>query len=66
MAMLIVLNTASLQIIPTTVIAIRSSLGSNNPTKIIVPVWIATLAAASSAIVATKLFIKLEKRKKYK
>lgn len=63
MAMLIVLNTASLQIIPTTVIAIRTSLGSNDPTKIIVPVWIATLVAAISAITATKLFIKLEKRK---
>lgn len=63
MAMLIVLNTASLQIIPTTVIAIRASLGSNNPTKIIVPVWIATMAAAISAIVATKLFIRFEKGK---
>lgn len=30
MIMLIVLNTASIQIIPTTVIAIRNSLGSNN------------------------------------
>lgn len=66
MAILIVLNTASLQIIPTTVIAIRTSLGSNDPTAIIVPVWIATLAAAISAIIATKLFVKLEKRKKDK
>ena len=66
MAMLIVLNTASLQIIPTTVIAIRTSLGSNDPTKIIVPVWIATLVAAISAIIATKLFIKLEKRNQKK
>ena len=64
MAMLIVLNTASLQIIPTTVIAIRTSLGSNNPTKIIVPVWIATMVAAITAIIATKIFIKLEKRNK--
>lgn len=64
MAMLIVLNTASLQIIPTTVIAIRTSLGSEEPTKIIVPVWIATISAATAAIIATKLFIKLEKRKK--
>ena len=63
MAMLIVLNTASLQIIPTTIIAIRTSLGSNNPTKVIVPVWIATIAAAISAVIATKLFIKFEKRK---
>lgn len=66
MVMLIVLNTASLQIIPTTVIAIRTSLGSSNPTKIIVPVWIATMAAAIAAITATKLFMKLEKRKKNK
>lgn len=46
MLMFIVLNTASIQIIPTTVIAIRSSLGSNNPTRIIFPVWIATICAA--------------------
>lgn len=66
MAMLIVLNTASLQIIPTTVIAIRSSLGSNDPTKIIVPVWIATICAAITAIVMTKIFIKLEKKRRVK
>ena len=35
MVMLIVLNTASIQIIPTTVIAIRASLNSKNPTSII-------------------------------
>lgn len=46
MMMFIVLNTASIQIIPTTVIAIRNSLGSNNPTSIVFPVWIATIAAA--------------------
>ena len=38
MATFIVLNTASIQIIPTTVIAIRCSLSSSNPTAIIVPV----------------------------
>lgn len=59
MVTLIVLNTASIQIIPTTVIAIRNSLGSENPTAIIVPVWIATICAAVAGIVATKIFIKL-------
>ena len=62
MVMFIVINTASLQIIPTTVIAIRNSLGSNNPTKIIFPVWIATIVAAVIGIFVTKLFIKLDKR----
>ena len=61
MATLVVINTASIQIIPTTVIAIRSSLGSQNPTSIIVPVWIATICAAIAGIVATKLFIKFGK-----
>lgn len=46
MIMFIVLNTASIQIIPTTVIAIRNSLGSTNPTQIVFPVWIATIFAA--------------------
>ena len=66
MVMLIVLNTASLQIIPTTIIAIRVSLESNNPTKIIVPVWIATISAAIVGITSVKLFISLERKKKCK
>ena len=61
MATLIVLNTASIQIIPTTVIAIRSSLGSSNPTSIIVPVWIATICAAVFGMFAVKIFIKFGK-----
>lgn len=61
MAMLIVLNTASIQIIPTTVIAIRTALGAKNPTEMLIPIWIATVAAAISAIISAKLFIKLGK-----
>ena len=63
MAMFIVLNTASLQLIPTTVIAIRASLNSQNPTQIILPVWGATIAAAIAGITATKIFIKKENKK---
>ena len=61
MAMFIVLNTASLQIIPTTVIAIRNSLGSQNASEIIIPVWISTVIAAVTVVIVTKLFIKLWK-----
>lgn len=63
MIMLIVLNTASLQLIPTTVIAIRNSLGSKNPTNIIFPVWIATLVAALVGIISAKILIKLTDKK---
>jgi spore maturation protein A len=58
MCIFIVLNTASIQIIPTTVIAIRNSLGSNAPTAIMFPVWIATIFAAVAAILSAKLIIK--------
>ena len=61
MMMLIVLNTASLQVIPITVIAIRTSLGSVNPTKIIFPVWISTICAAVVGISLTKILIKVNK-----
>ncbi len=58
MAMFILVNTASLQIIPTTVISIRSTLGSENPTKIIFAVWVATIAAFVTAILAGKILLK--------
>lgn len=58
MAMFIIINTASIQIIPTTIIAIRSSLGAQNPTDIIVPIWIATIIADVIGILITKIFIK--------
>ncbi len=62
MMMLIVLNTASLQIIPTTVISIRSSLGSNNPTRIIFPVWLSTICAAIVGIICCKIIIRCTKK----
>lgn len=66
MAMFIVLNTASLQIIPTTVIAIRASLGSENPSEIIFAVWGATITAVVVGVFVTKMFIKYSKSKNYK
>ena len=66
MAMFIVINTASIQLIPTTVIAIRNSLNSQNPTQILFPIWIVSIAAFSSSVIATKLFIKFIKVRKDK
>ncbi len=57
MMMFIVINTASLQLIPTTVIAIRTSLNSNNPTSIVVPVWGATICSIIIAVIFTKILI---------
>ena len=63
MVMFIVLNTASLQLIPTNVIAIRNSLVSNSPSGIIFPVWIATIIAAIVGITVTKILINLSNKK---
>lgn len=62
MMMFIVLNTASLQLIPTNVIAIRTSLNSGNPTQIILPVWGATIVAAIVGVTATRIMIKKVKK----
>ena len=61
MMMFIVVNTASIQIIPTTVIAIRNSLGSANPTSIIFPTWVATIIAAVFGVFVAKILIKFTK-----
>ena len=61
MLMFIIINTASIQIIPTTVMAIRNSLGSEEPSSIIFAVWVATICAAISAVIVGKLIIKLGK-----
>ena len=58
MIMFIVLNTASLQLIPTTVIAIRISLGSQNPTAIVLPVLISTIASLIFGIILTKICLR--------
>jgi len=47
---LIVLNTASIQLIPANVAAVRSSLGCTTPFDILLPVWITSLCSASLGV----------------
>ena len=47
MCRLIVLNTASIQLIPATVAAVRSSLGALSPFDILPAVWITSICSAS-------------------
>ena len=63
MAMLIILNTTSIQIIPTTVIALMMSFGESNPTKIVAPIWISTLAGTMTAIIITKAISNIKRRR---
>ena len=49
---LIVLNTASIQLIPATVAAIRSQLGSNSPFDILPAVWSTSIVSAGMGLLA--------------
>ena len=55
MAMLFVINACGLQIVPTTVIGIRSNLGSANPTDILLPCLITSLATTAVGILLVNL-----------
>jgi spore maturation protein A len=55
MCMFVVINTASIQIIPATVIALRASVGSNAPFEIIVTSWISSICALVVGVTAAKI-----------
>ena len=62
MLLFILINTASIQLIPTTIISIRSGLGSNNPSCIIIGVWFSSIIAFTSMLIIVKTYIKLKRR----
>ena len=55
MCRLIVLNTASIQLIPATVAAVRSSLGGGTPFDILPAVWITSFSSAGLGLLAAVL-----------
>ena len=61
MCRLIVLNTASIQLIPANVAAVRASLGSPAPFDILPAVWIASLCSASLGVAAAWMLGKVWK-----
>ena len=61
MCRLIVLNTASIQLIPGNVAAIRAGLGSAAPFDILPAVWITSLCSASLGVAAAWVFGKVWK-----
>lgn len=56
---LIVLNTASIQLIPATVAAIRANLGATSPFDILPAVWITSIASAAMGLLAAFLLEKV-------
>ena len=52
------INTASIQLIPTTIIAIRTSLGSTKPSSIVFGVWFSSIITFISIIIISKIYIR--------
>ena len=57
----ILINTASIQLIPTTIVSIRASLGSRSPTIIMAGVWFASTITFLSIILIAKAYFKFRK-----
>ena len=59
---LIVLNTASIQLLPTTVAAVRSAAGCASPFDILPAVWVTSLLSATAGLCAAALLERMWKR----
>jgi len=60
MAMFVVLNTASVQLIPTTIAVLRAKHGAQNPMDIMPAVWLTSIAALIVGVMMAKV---LERRR---
>ena len=59
MCMFLVINTSSVQLLPTTLISMRAALGAAEPTNIVLPALIASTVSTVSGILACKVMEKL-------
>lgn len=58
MTTFVLLNTASLQLVPTTIIALRTMYGSGEPTAVILPIWIVTCCSLIAGLISIKILNK--------
>lgn len=58
MTTFVLINTASIQLIPTSIIALRSLYGSVSSSSIVVPVWIVTILSLISGLISIKILNK--------
>ena len=63
MTMLVVLNCISLQLLPTTIMGLRASAGSINPSSVILPVLFASLITGIVTITILKLVFGARRKK---
>lgn len=59
LCLLVVLNTASIQLLPTTLAGVRAALGSAAPLDILPAVWLASTASVVAGLAAAKILSKV-------
>ncbi len=59
MCTLVVMNTASIQLIPATVAAVRAAAGASSPFDILPAVWISSLSSVTVGVIVAKLLKRL-------
>ena len=64
LCLLVVCCTASIQLLPTTVAAVRAAAGCKTPFDILPAVWFASAIALTAGILAAKLMSKLERSRR--
>ena len=62
LCLLVVLNTASIQLLPTTVAGVRSALGCADPFDILPAVWLSSALSVCVGLTAAKLFSRIWRR----
>ena len=61
MCLLIVMNTASIQLLPTTVASVRASLGAQSAFDILPAVWLTSICSVGAGIIAAKVLRRVYK-----
>lgn len=61
MILFVVINTSSLQLIPTTLAAVRQSAGSTSPFDILPCIWICSVLSLTAAVLSCKICERAEK-----
>ena len=62
LCLLVVLNTASVQLLPTTIAGVRSAWGSTSPFDILPAVWLASALSVTAGLLSAALFARLGRR----
>jgi len=66
MCTFLAINTSSVTVVPATLIALRASAGSTNPTQVIGAIWFATTCSTLMAILADMVMRKIDHQRRCK